>query len=338
MGTCRLADGLRRDCKNRMIKPAAHILISALVCLLSACASPKICSREISKSDPKASALLAESQRAHGATAFAKVRDVSVRYDGRWASVGPHFQPVLADTKFRRRSEERLLVRQRIIAQEHQGPGGRKMVVRSPGKITVGYNGAISSDDEANRAAALVADAYTMFILGPFYFNRPGVVLTMGGEGAVEKSACDEVLAVLRPGFGVAKEDRLLLSIDRATKQLRRVRMTLNGLETTQGAEVDVTFQNFRRIDGVLWPTEFDERIRVPFDLHAHHWKVLGLDTNRGLRASDVAASGFKNHAARPAVSIREDEVAYLGNPASRMLETQSNYSPVRGRFHTATH
>lgn len=283
---------------------ALRSLLPAIAFVLSACSSPKICTREIAKSDPKASAILSESQRAHGATAFAKVRDVSVRYDGQWASLGPRFQPVLADTKFRRSSEERLLVGKRIIAQEHSGPAGKKVVVRTPGNIEVGYNGAPSGDDEAKRAAALVTDAYTMFLLGPFYFNRAGVALALNGESVVDKAVCDEVLAVLRPGFGMAKEDRVILFIDRATKQLRRVRMTLNGLESTTGAEVDVTFRDFRKIDGVLWPTDFDERIRVPFDLHAHHWKMLGLDTNRGLRAADLSASGFSGQAAHPATAI----------------------------------
>ena len=283
---------------------ATHSLLAAVACLLSACASPKICTRDIPKSDAKAAALLAASQRAHGASAFAKVRDVSVRYDGRWASLGPRFQPVLADTKFRRNSEERLLVGPRVIAQEHTGPAGKKVVVRAPGKVSVGNNGAVSHDDATTRAAALVADAYTMFLLGPFYFDRPGVTLAPNGESIVDKATCDEVLAVLRPGFGSAAEDRVLLFIDRATKQLRRVRLTLNGLESTRGAEVDVTFRDFRTIDGILWPTDFDERIRVPFDLHAHHWKMLGLDMNRGFRAADLTPSGFKNRAARPSASL----------------------------------
>ncbi len=275
-----------------------------MACLLSACASPQICTREIPKSDPGALTLVSASQRAHGQKAFTKVRDVSVRYDGRWASVGPRFQPVLADTSFRRGSEERLLVGPRIIAQEHTGPAGKKVVVRTPGKITVGYNGAPSTNDESKRAAALVADAYTLFLLGPFYFDRPGVVLAPNGEAVVDKARCDQVLAVLRPGFGFAKEDRVILFIDRATKQLRRVRMTLSGLESTRGAEVDVTFRDFRTIDGIVWPTDFDERIRVPFDLHAHHWRMLGLDTNRGFRASDLATSGFKGSAARAAAPL----------------------------------
>ena len=284
-----------------MTKPAAHCLLVAMAGILTACASPRVCTREIRKSEPAAVALLNASQRAHGRTAFTKVRDLSVRYEGRWASIGPRFQPVLADTRFRRGSEERLLVGERIIAQEHSGPAGKKLVVRTPGKISVAYNKVLSDDAaEAKRAAALVADAYTLFLLGPFYFDRPGVVLTRNGEAVVDKSVCDEVLAVLRPGFGEAKEDRVILFIDRATKQLRRVRMTLSGLESTRGAEVDVTFRDFRAIGGILWPTDFDERIRVPFDLHAHHWRLLGLEINRGFRASDLTPGGLKGRASAP--------------------------------------
>ena len=287
-----------------MNSPALRLLLAAVAGLLSACSSPQICTRDISKSDPAAKALLNASQDAHGKKAFAKVRDVSVRYEGKWAAVGPKFQPVLADTKFRRGSEERLLIASRLMAQEHSGPGGKKVVVRKPGTVAVAYNGVPSNDAEASRAAALVADAYTLFLLGPFYFDRPGVVFAPNGEAIVDKAVCDEVLAVLRPGFGMAKEDRVILFIDRATKQLRRVRMTLSGLESTRGAEVDVTFRDFRNIGGIVWPTDFDERIRVPFDLHAHHWRMLGLDTNRGLHASDLAVTGFKGRAVKPAAEL----------------------------------
>ncbi len=283
-----------------MSKLTAQGLLVALAGLLTACATPQISTRAIAKSDPAATALVAAAQRAHGQQAFAKVRDVSVRYDGRWASIGPRFQPVLADTDFRRGSEERLLVGPRIMAQEHIGPAGKKLVVRAPGKVSVSYNGALSDDPETQRAAALVADAYTLFLLGPFYFDRPGVTLATNGEGTVDKAVCDEVLAILRPGFGEAAEDRVILSIDRASKQLRRVRMTLNGLDSTRGAEVDVTFRDFRTIAGILWPTDFDERIRIPFDLHAHHWRLVGLEINRGFRSSDLTAAGLKGRAAAP--------------------------------------
>ncbi len=287
-----------------MNNPALQLLLTAVAGLLSACASPQIRTRDIGKSDPAAKALLIASQDANGKKAFSKVRDVSVRYEGKWAAVGPKFQPVLADTKFRRGSEERLLIAPRAMMQEHSGPGGKKIVVRKPDTVAVAYNGVVSNDAEANRAAALVADAYTLFLLGPFYFERPGVVLASNGEAIVDKALCDQVLTVLRPGFGIAQEDRVILFIDRTTKQLRRVRMTLSGLESTRGAEVDVTFRNFRNIGGIVWPTDFDERIRVPFDLHAHHWRMVGLDTNRSLKASDLAVTGFKGRAAKPAAAL----------------------------------
>ena len=252
-------------------------------------------------------ALMAESREAHGEKNFARVRDISVRYEGQWASIGPRFQPVLADTKFRRDSEERLFIGAGIMAQEHSGPLGKKLVVREPGAVAVSYNGEPSSSEEGRAAAALVADAYTMFLLGPFYFDRPGTLLTSAGQALVDGAQCDQVLALLRPGIGITKEDRVILSIDRASKQLRRVRMTLNGLESTKGAEVDVTFRQFRTIGGILWPTDFDERIRVPFDLHAHHWKMTGLEINRGYRASDLKGMLIKGTAAAPAAPLPAD-------------------------------
>lgn len=283
-----------------MTRPVTRLLLAAAVSIAASCAAPQIATRTVKKSDPEAIALVEASQRAHGKEAFTKVRDVSMRYDGRWAPVGPRFQPVLADTGFRRGSEERLLVESRVMAQEHSGPAGKKLVVREPGKVSVAYDGIVSNDNEIKHAAALVADAYTLFLLGPFYFDRPGVVLAANGEAVVDKAVCDQVLAILRPGFGFAKEDRVILFIDRGSKLLRRVRMTLSGLESTRGAEVDVTFRDFRAIDGIVWPTDFDERIRVPFDLHAHHWRMLGLETNRGFRTSDLTTAGLKGSAARP--------------------------------------
>ena len=278
----------------------------ALAVLLSGCASTQISPRQVGKSDPTALALVASSQKAQGQAAFRQLRDVSVRYEGRWAALGPRVQPVLSDTNFRRGSEERLLVQSRKMAQEHTGPAGKKFVVREPVGVAVAYNGELSKDREIQRAAALVADAYQLFLLGPFYLeNRPGV--TFSGTGKIEVvdgADCDQVLAVLRPGFGFADEDRVLLSIDRATKLLRRVRMTLNGLGSTQGAEVDVTFRDYRTIGGIVWATDFVERIRAPFDLPAHHWRMVGLDLNRGMRVGDLTLRGFTGRALRPAAAL----------------------------------
>lgn len=275
---------------NKILHITAWVLLAVAI---PSCSSVQIPGREIQRSEASAATLVALSQQAHGWKDSANIRDITVQYDGRWASLGPRFQPVLADRKFRGGSEERLLLPSRVLAQEHTGEAGKKFVLREPGNVSVSYNGKASQDAEVRQAAALVADAYTMFLLGPEYFNRSGVVFASAKEAVVDDAVCDGVLAVLRPGFGEAKEDRVILFIDRATKQLRRVRMTLNGLESTQGAEVDVTFREFRKIDGILWPTDFDERIRVPFDLHAHHWKLKSLKTNQDYRRASLTADAF---------------------------------------------
>lgn len=283
------------------MKPFCLTILSVAV-LATSCATPQLARREIKTSDPRAKALVAASQEAHGGKAFRKVRDLSVRFEGQWASIGPKFQPVLADTAYRRRSEERLLVTSRVLAQEHSGPAGEKLVLRWPNEIEVAYNGVRSNEAEKKQAAALVADAYTMFLLGPFYFDRPGVVLESNGESVVDGARCDRVLAILRPGFGLAEEDRVVLFIDRTSTQLRRVRMTLNGLESTQGAEVEVTFRNFRTIDEIVFPTDFDERIRVPFNLHAHHWRMSAL---KSIAASARRISPWWASKAPPLLPLR---------------------------------
>ncbi|MCX6856436.1 MAG: hypothetical protein NTV80_16205 [Verrucomicrobia bacterium] len=280
------------------------LLLLSCVGLLTSCASTQICTRPIVKSEPQASALLAASQKAHGSAAFAKIKDLSVRYDGRWTAIGPRFQPVLVDSKFRGRSEERLIISPRIAAQTHTGPGGVKNVLREPTNIAISYNGMASTNSEANDAAALVTDAYALFLLGPFYFQQSGTVLAINGESVVDKALCDDLLAILRPGLGMTDEDRVILSIDRQSKLLHRVRLTLNGLESTRGAEVDVTFRDFQKIGGVLWPTDYDERVRSPFKLHAHHWKMLGLDVNRGLNARDLKLGQWTAKASKPAAKV----------------------------------
>lgn len=280
------------------------LVLIPLMGLLTSCASTQICTRPITASGAEASALMTASQKAHGSAAFRQIRDLSVRYEGKWAAIGPRFQPVLVDSKFRGDSEERIILSPRITAQSHKGPGGVKNVVREPGQIAIAYNGTASEDAEANRAAALVADAYALFLLGPLYFQQRGTVFAMNGESLVDQALCDEVLAILRPGLGLAEEDRVILYIDRSSKLLRRVRLTLNGLDSTRGAEVDVTFREFKKIDGVLWPTDFDERIRSPFKLHAHHWNLRGLDSNRGLNARDIKLDRWTAKAARPSAAI----------------------------------
>ena len=104
----------------------------------------------------------------------------------------------------------------------------------------------------------------------------------------MDGQACDELLAVLRPGLGLAEEDRVILFIDQGTHLLRRVQFTLNALESTQGAEVQVDLSTHRKLAGVMFPTEYYEHIDRPVSLDAHRWQLLGFDVNRGYRAADL--------------------------------------------------
>jgi hypothetical protein len=261
------------------IRSGAAIVLAGL---LGACASSRIPREAVAASNPEALAVLTASQRAHGAAAFATIRDLNLRSAGTWSTLGSRSQPVLADRRYRRESEEALDLTTGTTVHLHKGPGGRKFVFRAPGRVTVWYNGQPDGREEVKRAAALVADAEKMFLLGPLYFDRPGVMLSALEPAPVNGSECDRVLAVLRPGFGFADEDRVVLSIDRQNQRLRRVLMTLNGLKKAKGAELEVTFGNWAQRSGVWWATEYNERFPSMLKLHAHRWKLLDLKANRG--------------------------------------------------------
>ena len=269
-------------------KPAARGRASARflglmgTIILCGCASTKIPTTTLTQSDPEAMSLVTASQRAQGAGAFASIRDLKVSYAGKWSAIGPRLQPVLSDRRYRRESEEALDLTNGTIVQLHTGPGGRKFVFRGPGRVSVSYNGQTDANEDVIRSAALVADAYKMFLLGPHYFQRPGVILEKLEPGKVGSAEVDRVLATLRPGFGFADEDRVVLSIDKGTQRLRRVLMTLHGLESAKGAEVDVTFDRWIERSGVWWATDYDERIRSPIKLHAHRWRLMDLKANKG--------------------------------------------------------
>ncbi len=272
-----------------LARPFRFLLLACTAFVVAGCAvSLPVPSR--TGSDPVASALLDASIRAHGGDAFDRIQDLAVSYDGDWAGLVQKLQPVLVDVDYRKRSQERILFRggPRVV-QLHTGPGGRKHVIRMPTSVDVWYNGRRDDDKDRRAAAALVADAYRMFLTGPYFFRGAGVVLELAGVGEVDGRDCDLLLATLRPGLGLAAEDRVVLYIDHQDRTLRRLRFSLEGLDSTQGAVVDVDLFDHQRVDGVLWPTRFIETLRRPIPaLPVHEWWVTGLDFNRGMQPSDL--------------------------------------------------
>ncbi|MDB5314292.1 MAG: hypothetical protein JWO24_136 [Rhodospirillales bacterium] len=54
-----------------------------------------------------------------------------------------------------------------MVAQAHTGPSGSKQAVRRAGGVSDSFNGAASRSEDQLAAAALVADRYLLFLLGP---------------------------------------------------------------------------------------------------------------------------------------------------------------------------
>ena len=111
-------------------------------------------------------------------------------------------------------------------------------------------------------------------------------------------------MATLRPGLGKSAEDRVLIYVEKGDSVVRRVRFTLDGLETTRGAIVDVDMANYVRIEGVRWPTTFFERVRRPIPISAHRWTLTGLDVNRDYTEAEISGAAFRGSALPVATPI----------------------------------
>ena len=98
--------------------------------------------------------------------------------------------------------------------------------------------------------------------------------------------------------------DRVALCIDRDDAVMRRVRFTLEGFASTQGAVAEVdTFEHQRRF-GVLWPLRSYEEVVHPLRLPANDWHLTGLDVNRGYQPDALQGPQFSGLAAAPAAAL----------------------------------
>lgn len=296
-----------------------HSLLLASLALpaLQGCASP-LTPMPAGEEAPEAIALLGRSAEAHGVRTLAGLPDISVSYSGEWPGLIDRLQPALVDKGFRGDSEERLLLRTGLMGQEHRGPMGRKMVFRrvvpsGQGEVRVWFNGEEARDAERRAAAALVVDGYGLFLLGPMSLarlrgaGRP-MSLALAGTERVEFDGvahdCDVLRVRVSPGLGFSEVEDLALFIDRGEGLMRRVRFSLNGLESTRGAVAEVDLFDFMTAGGLRLPTRFHERLLRPLPLPVHDWRLTGLDFGRGMVAEEIAGPSFVDRAARPAAPL----------------------------------
>jgi hypothetical protein len=261
----------------------------ALVSLLAGCASVRF------PPEPPTAAF-ADDLRAYPG-------DINLSTDGLWFALIQRIQPLVSDSGFRIRSEERYRPRDGLYAVSHTGPQGIKHVVRSREGLTVSYNCVVETDPAKLRATAMTNDAFRMFHFGPSFFLDRVTTWTRVDDAEEGGRRFHRLRGTLRPGFGEAAEDVVLLWIDRADARLYRIHMSLNGFETTVGAHVDTTFLEYRKVDGHLLPVRFHERVRGPLRIDAHTWWTTGIDTGRGWVDAEVQGA-FTGAAALPAASL----------------------------------
>ena len=255
-------------------------------------------------------ARLRESAEAHGLAAFRLLRDINVAYDGQWRPLIDRIQPLVVDQAYRGSSQERLMPAAGINAQSYSGSAGSKQVIwrrgsgDTPAEVAVWFNGQRSKDPAVAAAAALVAEGYGLFLLGPLWLADRGLAAELAGRERVNGRDCDVVHVWLRPGLGFAAQDRVALCIDRDDAVMRRVRFTLEGVASTQGAVAEVdTFEHQRRF-GVLWPLHSHEEVVHPLRLPANDWHLTGLDVNRGYEPEALQGPQFSGLAAAPAAAL----------------------------------
>jgi hypothetical protein len=289
----------------RLFRTVIASLIACSLMLLAGCASVRF------PPDPPAAAfadgltgdvIFARTLAAHGGDLRRYPGDINLSTDGRWFALIQKIQPVVTDSGFRIRSEERYRPRDGLYAVTHTGPEGSKHVVRSRDGLIVSYNGVRETDPVKLRATAMTNDAFRMFHFGPTFFLDRASNWVRLADAQEKAHAYYRLRATVRPGFGDSKEDDVVLWIDPDTMRLFRIHMSLNGFQTTVGAHVDTTFLEYRDIAGFLLPVRFHERVRGPLRIDAHTWWTTGIDTNRGWRDEDVTGTAFGGAAAATAV------------------------------------
>lgn len=251
-------------------------------------------------------AIFARTLAAHGGDLRAYPGDINLSTDGQWFALIQKIQPVVTDSGFRIRSEERYRPRDGLYAVHHTGPEGNKHVVRSRDGLAVSYNGVRETDPAKLRATAMTNDAFRMFHFGPSFFLDRATTWNRLTDADETGRKYYRLRTTVRPGFGEAAEDEVVLWIDRQTARLFRIHMSLNGFETTQGAHVDTTFLEYRDVAGYLLPVRFHERVRGPLRIDAHTWWTTGIDVDRGWRDEDVSGTAFDGAAAANAAMLPE--------------------------------
>ncbi|MEO8010750.1 MAG: hypothetical protein ABI650_03805, partial [Dokdonella sp.] len=224
------------------------VLFGMLLMTLAGCATfPPAVDRNVRFDDGlSAQQIFDRCLAAHGGDIRAYKGDINLSTDGRWYGLIQRIQPIVSDSGFRITSQERFRPSTGLYAVSHGGPDGTKHVARTRDSLDIFYNGTRESDPVKRSATAMTNDAFRMFHFGPSFILERADSMQRMSDITESGRRFHRLLATLRPGFGDADQDTVVLWIDVDTALLYRVHMTLNGFESTQGAHVDTTFLEYR--------------------------------------------------------------------------------------------
>lgn len=282
-------------------------VLLALVIVCGGCAKTSPQFEQVLQQQPEnrtADDIFALTLEKHGGANLDELNDLNLAIDGEWHFLVTQIQPLIADADYRQQSEERLLLNEQLYFANYKGDGGNKQVYRTPNEIKVAYNGEITRDEQKNSAAALTADAFYLFTLGPLALHERVKNWQRLPDTTEDGNGYYRINARLAPGFGLSERDFVTLWVNKQSALTYRVHITLDGFDATKGAHADTTYLKYTEIDGFTFPTHFFERVRGPISIDAHEWWYTGIDINRGLTAQDLSINALSLKAKQPAIAI----------------------------------
>lgn len=225
---------------------------------------------------------------AHGGAHLQDLKNLSVDVDGDWKYLITRIQPLVTDSGYRVRSREVVFPPDKSYHASFDGPLGNKWVFRRPGSTEVFYNGVPSNNEDDLLSTALTADSFYIFTLGPLGLPR------LSGEFVRLQDATEggrkfyRIYAQMTPGIGESERDEIVLWVDPETWLTFRVHITLEGYETTKGAHVDVTFNDYAELGDFVFPSAFFERVLGPINIDAHEWHSWNHQVNQPINSDSL--------------------------------------------------
>jgi hypothetical protein len=260
-----VASSVRRHLLGRAV-----LLLPAPLLALAGCAStwPAVPAGPGSRS---ARARLREAADAHGLEAWRRLRDVNLGYD--------HLPWPAAH------------------GLQTGGPAQLRLLPSSG-------EAALQANPTGPGSTLLAADLHRLLLLGPLALADVDGVVNWAEPVTLDGRRCDHLHLRLAPGLGGAVADRLSLFIDRDQLLLRRLQVSLTGLD--RAALVLVDMAGHRRLHGVVWPLRFAASGGGPLPgaAAALAWQLTGLDVDRGYPAEALRRTPWAAGAASPAAAL----------------------------------